>query len=158
MRWFFPFALLLAAACNQQSPDVPDREPSSSQLAGQAMATPAPELTAKPAGKVRQLVEIPKAFHGEWSQKPRLCGTDGWDAESRIWVDASSVGYFESVRDVVGVTETSAGLKLRFKPMQSESGEGVYDPDELTDPPDELTLSKDGQVLNGHFRKCPIKE
>lgn len=100
---------------------------------------------------------IPPEYRGEFSMQRKWCGTDGDDENQRLWVLADEVGFYEASRKVAKVMPTLNGLKITYKPWARDYYADGFDPEEGIQPPDELVLSKDGQVLNQAYRRCPAK-
>ena len=96
---------------------------------------------------------IPFAYRGEFSPDPKFCGLPIYvdfdeppRSNDRIWVRADYIrGRFHK-RHVVAVTRTRRGLDLQFDLRIDEFP-----------PPSQLELSKDGEMLNGRYRRCHSK-
>ncbi len=113
-------------------------------LAGLSLAALAAPSWAAPAAR------IPPAFHGEWSTDRKYCGIEGDDFESRLWVRADRVSYYEGSWPPKTVTRLSPrAIRLTYGPSGAEEEDLV--------PPATLALSADGKRLNGSYRKCPPK-
>ena len=101
------------------------------------------------------LALIPPAYWGEFSPDPKFCGLPFYvddDApkiarsNNRIWVSADRVRGYAHARKVESVTKSPRGLILHFDLQMDEYP-----------PPNHLELSKDGEVLNRHWRRCHLK-
>lgn len=106
----------------------------------------------QPAEAPRVLKEIPKSYHGEWTNEQKYCGHDGDDLDSRLFVGADYAGWFESQWDVDQVTKISGGIIISYKPNDSAD---LLAPSELRLSDDGLSifgsLNREGKGLN----KCP---
>jgi len=97
---------------------------------------------------------IPRAYWGEFSLDPKLCGNDDSNDEVRIWISAQRVSMYEAQREVAAVVVTTKGLRLRFKPWGKEYYGAGFNPEEGLQPPDELVLTHHGELLNGSYHRC----
>jgi hypothetical protein len=97
-------------------------------------------------------IRVPPRFRGEWSSDRSTCGSDGDDMDTRIWVDAVTVGYGHATYVITRIEpDGTRTIKLTYGPFV----EGYH----YTVPPPSLTLSADGKALlgpkgEGRWRRC----
>lgn len=96
--------------------------------------------------------KIPLAYRGEWTNEQKYCGHDGDDMDSRLFVGADYVGFFESQWTVTSAAPAAGGIRITYKPND--------DADVLAPP--ELRLSDDSMIIFTNlrrkgegYRKCP---
>lgn len=99
-----------------------------------------------------QIKEIPSEYRGQWTNHLELCGHEGWDQDSSLYVGQDSAGYYDNSYKVSRVQVTPEGLHLEY--------EARADAD--IDPVTFMRLSSNGNVLiidadqpNQGLRRCP---
>jgi hypothetical protein len=85
-------------------------------------------------------VRIPVEFRGELSSEPKTCGIEGDDYDTRLFVEAVTVHYYDVTHVVTSVKVLAPGsIALSYGPLI----DGYHD----FIPPPVLTVSKDGRRL-----------
>ena len=103
-------------------------------------------------------IRLPQEFRGEWSFDKKYCGIDGDDYDSRIWIKAVTVHFYDETHVVTGIQKIGPHtLKLTYGPAVKEYHYLV--------PPRFISLSTDGKTLfgwdkpgekrQGGWEKCP---
>lgn len=101
---------------------------------------------------------IPTPFRGEWSSDPATCGTDTDDGDSRIWVDAITVGFQGETHVATGAADSGPQMiRLTYAPPVADYHYRIAPP--------QLRLSADGKTLegldergnpgHGKWQRCP---
>lgn len=138
----------LVWACNQPSPvksvkiDLPPDPDQSDGLSDH------PAIGKQYREAVEANIIFPTDFVGEWSRDPATCGTEGDDMDTRIVIRAHAFHSYDETH-----------IPAKIVPRGKGDIAVIYAPDipdyHMMIAPERLTLSADGLVLNGKWRRCP---